>query len=341
MSVDVDAMVKDGIRAYKAGKKDEACALWEKVTEIDQYNEQAWLWLSAVVESEDDQRTCLENVLFINADNASAKKGLAMLEAKTSQPPPAPRSAPAPEPPAEELYVPPPTATSSASSVFSPRDEPSSDDYDNWLESLNLNKTEETSTRKGTGPFTADSDFFDDDAFSSDIDFGIDDASGAFAAYQDDYVTADDDVDPFEDPFAPSSNAYGGAAAGPFAAPDLAEDDDDDIFSSRLRNTFGDDEEEPAPRRTSPASPVSSPVPTGGSGAYLSTDLFSSAAAFGGDAGDDQDPGEFFKLIPESIRATRLPGMAEKPSPLLLIGLLLLIVLNIGAVVLLVSQLPG
>lgn len=83
MSANVEAMVKEGIRAFKANKKEEARALWEKATELDQYNEQAWLWLSAVVETDDDKRTCLENVLFINPNNANAKKGLEMIDAET------------------------------------------------------------------------------------------------------------------------------------------------------------------------------------------------------------------------------------------------------------------
>jgi hypothetical protein len=43
--------------------------------EIDQYNEQAWLWLSAVVETPEEQRTCLDNVLTINPNSERAKTG--------------------------------------------------------------------------------------------------------------------------------------------------------------------------------------------------------------------------------------------------------------------------
>ena len=46
MSTNVDAMVREGINAYKAGNHDEARTLLLKATELDQYNEQAWLWLS-------------------------------------------------------------------------------------------------------------------------------------------------------------------------------------------------------------------------------------------------------------------------------------------------------
>lgn len=81
-SSNVNGMVKEAIRVMKAGNKAEARKLLEKATELDPYNEQAWLWLSGVVESDDDQRTCLNNVLLINPGNAHAKQGMAMLDAK-------------------------------------------------------------------------------------------------------------------------------------------------------------------------------------------------------------------------------------------------------------------
>jgi hypothetical protein len=59
MPANVDGMVREGISAYRAGRKDEARALLLRAVEIDQYNEQAWLWLSAVVESVEEQHTCL------------------------------------------------------------------------------------------------------------------------------------------------------------------------------------------------------------------------------------------------------------------------------------------
>ena len=50
MSANVDAMVNEGVNAFKAGRKEEARALLLKATELDQYNEQAWLWLSGLME---------------------------------------------------------------------------------------------------------------------------------------------------------------------------------------------------------------------------------------------------------------------------------------------------
>src|SRR6185369_15363450 len=86
MPANVDGMVREGISAYRAGRKDEARALLLRAVEIDQFNEQAWLWLSAVVESVDEQRTCLENVLTINPGNDRAKQGMQMLTQKSAPP---------------------------------------------------------------------------------------------------------------------------------------------------------------------------------------------------------------------------------------------------------------
>jgi tetratricopeptide (TPR) repeat protein len=73
-------LLKQGIAAAKAGRKKEARQALIQVTELDERNEQAWLWLSGVVESLEDRRICLENVLDINPDNASAQAGLRWLD---------------------------------------------------------------------------------------------------------------------------------------------------------------------------------------------------------------------------------------------------------------------
>jgi tetratricopeptide (TPR) repeat protein len=76
----VDDLLKQGIAAARAGRKDEARQKLMRVVELDEENEQAWLWLSGVVESNDDRRVCLENVLTINPANAAAHKGLRLLD---------------------------------------------------------------------------------------------------------------------------------------------------------------------------------------------------------------------------------------------------------------------
>lgn len=68
-----------GIAAAKAGEREKARALFMKVIEADEENEKAWLWLSGVVENDEDRRICLENVLTLNPDNKAAQKGMAKL----------------------------------------------------------------------------------------------------------------------------------------------------------------------------------------------------------------------------------------------------------------------
>ncbi|MFW5748498.1 MAG: tetratricopeptide repeat protein [Chloroflexota bacterium] len=85
MSANVSAMVKEAIRAYRAGKVDEAQALLMRATELDDQNEHAWMWLSAVVESVEDKMVCMENVLIINPNNVDAQRGLELLKAQQAR----------------------------------------------------------------------------------------------------------------------------------------------------------------------------------------------------------------------------------------------------------------
>lgn len=72
-------LLVQGISAAKAGKREEARLLLAKVVSKDSGNERAWLWLSGVVDSDENRRLCLENVLALNPDNRLAKKGLERL----------------------------------------------------------------------------------------------------------------------------------------------------------------------------------------------------------------------------------------------------------------------
>jgi tetratricopeptide (TPR) repeat protein len=87
----VDALLRDGIAALKAGRREQARALLMQVVEQDDQNEKAWLWLSGAVETDDDRRVCLENVLTLNPGHAAARQGLAKLASPQtgSQPTPA------------------------------------------------------------------------------------------------------------------------------------------------------------------------------------------------------------------------------------------------------------
>lgn len=384
MSTDPAAMVKEGVRLYKANKKTEARALWEQVTELDPYNEQAWLWLSAVVESVDDQRVCLENVLYINPDNPNAKKGLATLDAKNPSASGATSSRPAGTTPLSE----PPIATSSASSGYVPEATPP-EVYDNWIGSLNLPSTgsldsaqstfstePSTSTTKkpGTSPFTTtdfdDLDGADDNLFSGisadDDSFEVftpspKETTGASYSSGDDLRAMmsmdDDDDDRYSSPASSSRSAASAPAFGSFSQDD---DDDDDVFgddfsvytppapaasnSRTAEYDLGDDpfSDNPFPN-AAPAGASSSPFTSDDLDFDTMDSSFGgSGSAYGLASSDDElDPGEYFAMIPEPIKAGPLPGSDEKYPLVMRLLFILLLLLNMGAIVMLVIQLAG
>ncbi len=343
MTANVEAMVREGIRAYRAGKKAEARALLEKAVEADSYHEQAWLWLSAVVESPEEQRTCLNNVLIINPDNENAKQGLAMLEspeaasqAATASAPdqeddpfadldfssatafdtslPAQSSSPfgdtldegaassAAESTGNEDFKAPPTATSSASSTYNPADEPTADVYDDWVSDL------------GLGNSSADSD---SSAIPNTIPASSFDREGLL------------DNDSFDDSLLEDEDES--SVSGPFSAP----------------TTNALDETSPPP-----AQPTSSSLTSPGYESPADDGLLDEIDTLSLSGGDlivedydemeiDVDPAEYFQYLPDNIKATRLPGTTESYPPLVLVGLIVLVILNMGAIGLLLSKIAG
>jgi tetratricopeptide (TPR) repeat protein len=101
-----EELLRQGIAAAKAGRKEEAHETLLQVVKLDERNEQAWLWLSAVVDSDEEKQICLENVLAVNPANPHAQAGLEWL--RSSRPEPTAEPEPALEPEAE--YGPEPEA---------------------------------------------------------------------------------------------------------------------------------------------------------------------------------------------------------------------------------------
>lgn len=91
MQQDIPQMLRKALAAYRSGKKSEAHKILMQVVDLDDKNEQAWLYLSLVVDSLEDQQICLENVLAINPSNQQAQKALNVVKQKrgiASGPPP-------------------------------------------------------------------------------------------------------------------------------------------------------------------------------------------------------------------------------------------------------------
>ncbi len=72
-------LLKQAIRAAREKRREEARQLLLQIVEREPYNEQAWLWLSGVVDDPRDMQVALANVLTINPGNEAARKGLDLL----------------------------------------------------------------------------------------------------------------------------------------------------------------------------------------------------------------------------------------------------------------------
>jgi hypothetical protein len=331
-AANVEGLIKEGIRAYRAKNKAEARALFEKATDLDQYSEQAWLWLSAVVDTEEDQRVCLENVLFVNPDNANARKGLELLQ----------KSAP---PPPEPTYYEPPTATSSASTVFS-GPEVSESDFDDMIAGLNLKPQAPVEEKPSfvTSVFTEDSMFgesFTEEfaAVSEDVfedPFATNTGTGTPGTERVDTSFLDDDADLYD------TSSVVTLGDGPFAVQSGTDDllGNESVFG---RSPYGETPAAaaaaptPARRGTGTLSPARSPEPdepiTGG--------IFGNG--YGADSGtaDDVDPGEYLRMIPKEIKATRMPGVSQGAPLLLKLVALTLLAANLAAAGFLIFELMG
>jgi hypothetical protein len=79
-----EELLQRAMSAYKAGRKDEARSLFMDIVEQDQHHEEAWLYLSALVDTLEEQQICLENVLTVNPNNEKAKAGLELVKQKRS-----------------------------------------------------------------------------------------------------------------------------------------------------------------------------------------------------------------------------------------------------------------
>jgi len=93
-----DELLKQGIAACKAGRKVEARELLFQALELDRHNEQAWLWLSSVVDTDAERHTCLEEVLVLNPANVAARRGLEQMRVQEMLQPPEPKPVVTPQP---------------------------------------------------------------------------------------------------------------------------------------------------------------------------------------------------------------------------------------------------
>lgn len=69
-------LMQAGRAALTAGKPQLAHDLWREAAAIDPYNEQVWLALLDVIETDHDRRVCLQNIISINPLNVQARRQL-------------------------------------------------------------------------------------------------------------------------------------------------------------------------------------------------------------------------------------------------------------------------
>lgn len=346
MPANVDAMLRAAIEAYKNGNKADARALLDKVLEVDEYNENAWMWMSAAVETAEEKRTCLENVLVINPNNEKARMGMKSLGFD-----PEVGAAPASNASvftdtsfaggaAQGASVwdddEPPTATSSASSAGRPSNT-NSGDLDSWISGMGIGSTtpKQPSLAPTPHPFT--------DLIRGDDEEEEEEEFDPFADRMNNMFSADEfDIDepPARSAARPSSPAPSSSRAIPpasFSSPSLFDEDEDDSspFDDDMSGLTDEDfdefaaliEDEDAfapPPRQSPMSP---------SGRSTSSQRAVTPVM---DRDEDEiegpDAAQLFAQIPKEIEAAaRLPGEDEESPRALLIGILVLVVLNLAA----------
>lgn len=81
----IQDLLRQGIEAARSGDKAKARELLQQVVDLDEQNEKGWFWLASVVQTDEERRVCLANVLFINPNNERAQKAMEQIEARSKQ----------------------------------------------------------------------------------------------------------------------------------------------------------------------------------------------------------------------------------------------------------------
>lgn len=307
MSANVDGLIQEAIRASQNGDKESARRFLESATDNDPMNESAWLWMSRVVDSPDDQKICLENVIYINPENNDARRNLQILLDRH----PELRTGDQDESYAEEEIASdddPYLVPTSSTSGINQGDQLSSSDYDSWIS--DMMSTSASDPAPAAPPEEPAIDLGDNFA---DM-FGLDDL-------RQEMVEDDGDTMDFSSP-APSI---------PPGADDLLAGFDESVFGF---DASFDDPTAPSREPDIPPPPRQSPPEKRRQKANTATLIDEEPA-------EAIDPGVYFRAIPPEIKATRLPGMDERYSPIVIPMIMILVLLNIGAVAFLVLNLAG
>lgn len=78
----MEEKLKLAIKKIKSGDKEAGKELLLDVLNTEPENDKAWVWMSAVVDSDELRRECLEEALMYNPFNETAQRGLAKINAR-------------------------------------------------------------------------------------------------------------------------------------------------------------------------------------------------------------------------------------------------------------------
>ncbi len=81
----IQELLRKGIEAARNGDRAGARAFLQQVVDIDEKNEKGWFWLASVVDTDEERRVCLSNVLHINPNNDKARKAMDAIEARARE----------------------------------------------------------------------------------------------------------------------------------------------------------------------------------------------------------------------------------------------------------------
>ena len=94
----------------KVSQRERARQILLRVTELDETNILAWLWLSTVLDDVEQQKVCLENVLTLDPTHKAAMAGLAQLDQLARLPKPEPKPVQPAKPPSQDKAIPQPAS---------------------------------------------------------------------------------------------------------------------------------------------------------------------------------------------------------------------------------------
>ncbi|MFQ5616869.1 MAG: tetratricopeptide repeat protein, partial [Anaerolineales bacterium] len=74
-----DVMLQEAINAAREGDRARARDLLTRLLRTNQSNPDYWFWMSAVVDTRQEQIYCLQNLLKVAPDNVAARRGLVLM----------------------------------------------------------------------------------------------------------------------------------------------------------------------------------------------------------------------------------------------------------------------